>query len=161
MPGGRLRRTPPLAIAVIGAVTAIATAPTACTESPTAPSSYAPFSITDLRVGTGTEAVDGSIVTVNYTGWFYDPSKPDQKGVQFDSSLGRAPFAFTLGAGMVIAGWDQGVIGMKVGGLRRLVIPPSLGYGGTRRGSIPPNTTLVFEIELLDVVVLSQGDGQS
>lgn len=161
MPGGRLRRTPPLAIAVVGALAAVVTASTACTESPTAPSGYAPFRITDLRVGTGTEAVDGSIVTVNYTGWFYDASKPDQKGVQFDSSLGREPFAFTLGAGMVIAGWDQGVVGMKVGGLRRLVIPPSLGYGGTRRGSIPPNTTLVFEIELLDVVVLSPGDGQS
>ncbi len=128
-----------------------------CTGSPTAPSTYAPFSVTDLRVGTGPEAAAGNIVTVNYTGWFYDASKPDQKGLQFDSSLGRGPLAFTVGAGMVIAGWDQGVVGMKVGGLRRLVIPPSLAYGGRRQGPIPPNATLVFELELLDVVVLGEG----
>lgn len=138
------------------AVAAMLTAPSACTKSPTAPSSYAPFSVTDLRIGTGAEAVDGSIVTVNYTGWFYDPSKPDQKGVQFDTSVGRGPYTFTVGAGTVIAGWDQGVRGMKVGGLRRLVVPPSLAYGQVRRGSIPPNTTLVFEVELIEVVVLPQ-----
>jgi FKBP-type peptidyl-prolyl cis-trans isomerase FkpA len=121
-----------------------------CGASTTAPSS-APFSQTDLRVGTGADAVNGSLLTVNYTGWLYDAPQPDQKGTQFDSSVGRAPITFTLGGGQVIIGWEQGLPGMKVGGLRRLVIPPSLGYGASRYGIIPPNATLVFEIELLDV----------
>jgi len=122
-----------------------------CSHSPTSPSSSAPYSQTDLLEGTGAQAVTGSVVTVQYTGWLYDASKSDQKGLQFDSSVGRTPYSFTLGAGQVIGGWDQGVQGMKVGGLRRLVIPPSLAYGGSRYGPIPPYATLVFEIQLLDV----------
>jgi FKBP-type peptidyl-prolyl cis-trans isomerase FkpA len=122
-----------------------------CGETPTTPSSYAPYSQTDLRVGTGAAAVTTSTVTVHYTGWLYDSSQPQQKGAQFSSSAGRTPPSFTLGTSQVIAGWEQGVPGMLVGGLRRLVIPPSLAYGGTRNGVIPPNATLVFEIELLDV----------
>ena len=122
-------------------------------SSPTSPSTgSAPYSQTDLRVGTGAEATTGRRATVNYTGWLYDASRPEQKGQQFDTSVGRQPFTFTVGAGQVIAGWDRGVPGMKVGGQRRLVIPPELGYGS--RGSppvIPPNATLVFDIELLDV----------
>ena len=121
-----------------------------CSSSPTGPSNDAPFSQTDLRVGTGAVAAAGQTLTVNYTGWFYDASKPDQKGVSFDSTVGKSPFTFTLGAQQVIKGWDQGLPGMQVGGLRRLVIPPSLAYGSTRSGSIPPNSTLLFEIELLD-----------
>jgi FKBP-type peptidyl-prolyl cis-trans isomerase FkpA len=121
-----------------------------CAESATAPSS-APFSQADVRVGTGADAASGATATVNYTGWLYDASRPDHKGLQFDSSIGRTAFTFVLGAGQVIKGWDQGVPGMKVGGLRRLVIPPSLAYGDTRRGVIPPNATLLFEIELLNV----------
>ena len=121
-----------------------------CSSSPSSPSNDPPFSQTDLRVGTGAVAAAGQTLTVNYTGWFYDASKPDQKGLSFDSSVGKAPFTFTLGAEQVIKGWDQGLPGMKVGGLRRLVIPPSLAYGSTRSGSIPANTTLLFEIELLD-----------
>ena len=121
-----------------------------CSSSPSTPSNDPPFSQTDLRVGTGAVAAAGQTLTVNYTGWFYDASKPDQKGVSFDSTVGKAPFTFTLGAEQVIKGWDQGLPGMKVGGLRRLVIPPSLAYGSTRSGSIPANTTLLFEIELLD-----------
>lgn len=120
-----------------------------CTKAPTAPSHYAPFSQTDLRIGAGAGAANNNVLTVNYTGWFYDESKPDQKGVVFNSSVGVDPFVFTLGQGAVIAGWDQGLVGMRVGGLRRLVIPPSLAYGPTRRGLIPPNATLLFEIELL------------
>ena len=123
----------------------------ACSESPTAPSSYAPYSQTDLRTGTGPAAASGAAVTVQYTGWLYDAAQPEEKGLQFDTSAGRDAFTFTLGAGQVIAGWDRGVPGMHVGGLRRLVIPPSLAYGNTRRGAIPPNATLVFEIELLEV----------
>jgi len=122
-----------------------------CSNSPTAPSSYAPFSQTDLRAGAGASAAIGNTVTVNYTGWLYDSSKPDQKGLQFDSSVGTTPFTFTLGAGQVINGWEQGVPGMNAGGLRRLVIPPSLAYGASRNSIIPPYATLVFEIELLEV----------
>jgi FKBP-type peptidyl-prolyl cis-trans isomerase FkpA len=89
-------------------------------------------------------------LNVNYTGWLYNPSGTDGKGSQFDSSIGRAPFPFTLGAGQVISGWDRGVAGMRVGGQRRLVLPPELAYGSSGNGPIPPNATLVFDIELLD-----------
>ncbi len=121
-----------------------------CGDSPTAPST-APYRQSDVIPGSGTEAVPGAVVTVNYTGWLYDASKLDGKGLQFDSSSTTAPFAFTLGAGQVIQGWDKGVAGMKVGGLRRLVVPPSLGYGAVRYGPIPPDATLVFDIELVSV----------
>lgn len=121
-----------------------------CSNTPVSPSS-APFSQTDLRVGSGTAAVTGSTVTVQYTGWFYDASKADKRGVQFDTSIGRTALTFTLGAGSVVQGWEQGLVGMSVGGLRRLVIPPSMAYGSSRYATIPPNTTLVFDIELLDV----------
>jgi len=99
----------------------------------------------DLVVGTGKEALENSRVVVNYEGFLVD-------GTKFDSSYDRnEPFVFNLGAGEVIVGWDQGVVGMKVGGKRKLVIPPSLGYGSADLGVIPPNSTLVFEIELLKV----------
>jgi FKBP-type peptidyl-prolyl cis-trans isomerase FkpA len=135
---------------VFGALLALS-ALAGCTTSPTAPSNYAPFTKTDLVVGTGVAAIPGSVVTVNYTGWLYNGSKPEQKGAVFDSTLGGTPFTFTLGEGSVIQGWEQGVPGMNVGGTRRLLIPPSLAYGSSRVGAIPPNATLVFEIELLDV----------
>jgi len=120
-------------------------------SSPTAPSVNVPYSQVDILVGSGTEAVNGRRVTVNYTGWLYDQSAVGNKGTQFDSSVGGAPFPFTLGAGGVIRGWDQGVVGMRVGGQRRLVIPPSLAYGSSGRGPIPGNSTLIFDIELLAV----------
>lgn len=129
---------------------ALSAAIAGCNNSPTTPSSAA-FSQTDLQVGTGNAATSGSSVTVTYTGWFYDASKTDKKGLQFDSTAGQAPLTFTLGAGTVIPGWDQGVVGMRVGGLRQLIIPPSLGYGTVRYASIPPNATLVFDIELVGV----------
>lgn len=121
-----------------------------CSSSPTAPSTEV-FSKTDVKVGTGAEATSTSTVTVNYTGWFFDASKTDKKGLQFDTSYGRTPFIVQLGAGGVIEGWEQGVPGMRVGGQRRLLIPPSLGYGPNRVGLIPPNATLVFDIDLLEV----------
>ena len=121
-----------------------------CGSEITAPSS-APYSQTELHIGSGTEATVGTIVTVNYTGWLYDRTKTDNKGIQFDSSTNAGPFAFTLGQGQVIQGWDRGVPGMKIGGIRRLVIPPSLAYGAVRFGPIPPDATLVFDIELVDV----------
>ena len=107
----------------------------------------------DDLTGSGNEAVTGRQVSVHYTGWLYDQSRPDRKGTKFDSSRDRnEPFAFRLGAGQVIQGWDQGVAGMKVGGRRTLTIPPDLGYGGQGAGGvIPPNATLLFEVELLDV----------
>jgi len=98
-------------------------------------------------VGTGAAAANGQSLTVDYTGWLYDSTQPDEKGAVFDAS-GSTPFTFTLGNGSVIAGWDQGVVGMQVGGVRRLVIPPSLAYGAVRHGAIPPNATLLFEIHL-------------
>jgi FKBP-type peptidyl-prolyl cis-trans isomerase FkpA len=122
-----------------------------CSDSPSSPSTAPAFSQTDLRVGTGTEAVSGKTLTVNYTGWLYDAAKTDHKGLQFETSFGQTPFSFTLGTGQVIPGWDRGLTGMKVGGLRLLVIPSSLAYGGIRNGPIPPYATLIFEIELEDV----------
>jgi len=99
----------------------------------------------DIKVGTGTEAKEGSHVVVNYTGWLTN-------GKKFDSSVGREPFDFKLGAGEVIKGWDEGVEGMKVGGKRQLRIPASLGYGAQGAGGvIPPNATLIFDVELLRV----------
>ena len=113
------------------------------------PPAGVPFSSTDLVVGTGVQPVVGQPLTVNYTGWLYDANAPDNKGQQFDSGNG---FQFTLGVGQVIAGWDQGFNGMRVGGRRRLVIPPELAYGSQGAGGvIPPNATLVFDVELVSV----------
>jgi FKBP-type peptidyl-prolyl cis-trans isomerase FkpA len=107
----------------------------------------------DVKQGTGSEAVSGKPVVVHYTGWLYDPAKPDNKGAKFDSSRDRGqPFSFPLGAGRVIKGWDEGVAGMKVGGQRTLVIPASMAYGERGAGGvIPPNATLIFDVELLEV----------
>ena len=109
--------------------------------------------IVDVKVGTGAEAVAGKQVSVHYTGWLYDDMGSDIHGPKFDSSRDRGePFSFALGAGTVIKGWDQGVAGMKVGGQRTLIIPPELGYGSRGAGGvIPPNATLVFDVELLNV----------
>ncbi|MBI4887586.1 MAG: FKBP-type peptidyl-prolyl cis-trans isomerase [Acidobacteria bacterium] len=107
----------------------------------------------DDRVGTGADAQSGRVVTVHYTGWLYDAARPDHRGAKFDSSRDRnEPFSFNLGAGEVIPGWDQGVAGMKVGGRRMLTIPPGMGYGARGAGGvIPPNATLLFDVELLEV----------
>jgi FKBP-type peptidyl-prolyl cis-trans isomerase len=107
----------------------------------------------DVAVGSGTEAVTGKTVIVHYTGWLYDPAAADGHGAKFDSSVDRKePFGFPLGAGRVIKGWDEGVAGMKVGGKRTLVIPPEMAYGARGAGRvIPPNATLVFDVELLEV----------
>ena len=121
-------------------------------SSPAAPTpDAAPFSSTDLIVGTGAEATNGKTLTVNYTLWLYSSSAADHKGTQVQTTIGGSPFTFVLGAGRVIAGWEQGVPGMKVGGRRELVIPPSLGYGGAPQPGIPSNSTLVFDIDLLSV----------
>jgi len=129
--------------------------PAAGCNTPTNPTSLAAYSQTDLVVGTGAEATSGLTLSVNYTGWLYDSTKTDNKGLQFDTSTGRGQLTFIVGVGGVIAGWDKGIPGMKVGGVRRLIIPPSLGYGAVRTGPIPPNSTLVFDVELLSVTDLS------
>ena len=126
----------------------------------------------DVKIGSGKEAIAGKKVNVHYTGWLFDKSAPkecrelpqfvskeqvlsclENKGKKFDSSRDRpGNFKFKLGAGQVIKGWDQGVQGMKVGGQRTLIIPPSLGYGARGAGgAIPPNATLVFDVELMEV----------
>ncbi len=111
--------------------------------------------ITDVKVGKGKEALIGATVRMNYTGWLYRPLARKMHGKQFDSSLvaGREPLEFILGAGRVIKGWDQGIAGMKMGGKRTLIIPSELAYGskGAPGGDIPPNSALIFDVELLDV----------
>ena len=107
----------------------------------------------DNKVGAGPEAVTGKSVDVHYTGWIYSAVEPNHKGKKFDSSLDRGNrFSFPLGGGRVIKGWDEGVVGMKVGGQRTLIIPPDMGYGARGAGgAIPPNATLVFDVELFAV----------
>ncbi|MDB5316626.1 MAG: FK506-binding protein [Rhodospirillales bacterium] len=109
--------------------------------------------MTDTKVGDGDEAVAGMPVAVHYTGWLFDEAAADNKGTRFDSSFDRgSPFRFGLGQGMVIQGWDEGVVGMRVGGRRTLIIPPEKGYGARGAGGvIPPNATLLFEVELIEV----------
>jgi FKBP-type peptidyl-prolyl cis-trans isomerase len=106
---------------------------------------------TDLIVGAGADAVIGKHVTVNYTGWLYNATATDFKGAQFETSYGGAPYSFTLGVGQVISGLDVGVEGMRIGGKRLVVIPASMAYGSTGAGSIPPNSGVVFELDLQSV----------
>jgi FKBP-type peptidyl-prolyl cis-trans isomerase FkpA len=118
------------------------------------PSEIKNLIIEDLVTGTGQLAAKGKSLKVHYTGWFFDPKQPQMKGVQLDTSVGKEPFTFTLGEKQVIAGWDEGLVNMKVGGKRKLYIPADLAYGsrGTRDEVVPPNQALIFEIELLDVL---------
>ena len=149
---------------IVAAVVAIAaTVPVAIAQGTSPPASGQNSSTLDAKVmelkkidvkqGNGAEALTGKAVVVHYTGWLHDPGAPEGKGAKFDSSRDRGvPFGFFLGAGKVIKGWDQGVVGMKVGGQRTLVIPPALGYGERGAGGvIPPNATLIFDVELIEV----------
>ena len=151
-PGLLLRRT-----GIVGALLLAVALVTACGRPSLPPAAVedrvATLGVTDTVLGQGAEATPGSQVTVHYSGWLYDHTRPDQKGVEFDSSRKHgAPFTFALGQRAVIAGWDQGVAGMKVGGQRRLVIPSDLAYGDSGAGGvIPPGATLVFDVELVDV----------
>jgi len=133
---------------LIACVFALALLVSGCgNSSPTAPSANVPFSTVDLRVGTGAEATTGRLVTVNYAGWLYSAGGTDNKGTRFDAGT----FSYTVGQG-VIAGFSQGTVGMRVGGIRRVTIPPSLGYGAAGSPpTIPGNATLIFEIELVSV----------
>lgn len=146
---------------LLGLASAVSAAACGGSSSPTSPSQNAtwianvPFSTTDLTAGSGAEAVTGARLVVDYYGWLYSTATSDNKGSLFDTSLqtGRTPLQFVLGAGNVIRGWEQGIPGMRVGGVRRLIIPPELAYGSTGNQSIPPNATLVFEVRLNDIVV--------
>jgi len=129
-------------------------------QEPAAPAEppHEPLIITDLVIGIGDEALPGMVLVVHYTGWLFDEQARDHRGRQFDSSRDRKqPFSFPLGAGHVIRGWEQGVVGMRVGGLRRLIIPPSLAYGSRNVGNgiVPPDSTLLFEVELLAVELVT------
>ncbi len=134
-----------LALALVFGISVVVSA---CTGGATTPSQSPAFQKIDLSLGSGAVAALGNTLTVNYSGWLYDPTKADFKGLPFDSSTG---FSFTLGTGAVIAGWDQGLTGMNVGGVRRLIVPPSLAYGGSRSGKIPPDASLVFDVTLTAV----------
>lgn len=127
----------------------------ACTGKPApAPSGAVnSFEILDLKPGAGVPIASGQQAAVQYTGWLYEASATDKKGKQFDSSLSSGqPFRFVVGSGQVIKGWDQGVLGMKVGGRRRLVIPADLAYGDSGAGGvIPPGATLVFDVDLVGI----------
>ena len=107
------------------------------------------FSATDLTVTTGAQAANGDSLTVTYFGWLYDQTAPENKGLLFDSASDG--FTFVLGAGQVITGWDQGLVGLRVGAKRRLIIPPSMAYGASGAGSIPGNATLLFEVVLVSI----------
>ncbi|MEH0166586.1 FKBP-type peptidyl-prolyl cis-trans isomerase [Paucibacter sp. JuS9] len=115
-------------------------------------SSVTALKTTDIKVGTGATIATANAVMVHYTGWLYDQSKADFKGTKFDSSVDRnKPEEIVFGMGLVIKGWDQGLVGMKVGGKRQLIIPASLGYGSAGKGSIPGAAALVFDVELLSI----------
>ena len=143
------------ACAQTGTTPPAAAAPAAAPAPSAAPAVVTELVKKDIVEGQGKVAVKGKGVLVNYTGWFYDPAAPGMKGAKFDSSEGRStPFGFVVGAGRVIKGWDEGVPGMKEGGKRTLIIPPALAYGekGAGGGKIPPNATLLFEVELIKLL---------
>jgi FKBP-type peptidyl-prolyl cis-trans isomerase FkpA len=145
-------RVTPFRAAGLVLVLALSAGLVSCGEEPTAPSHFAAFSQTDLILGTGDAAASTNRLSVHYTLWLYDASAVDNKGVQVETSRGQAtPFSFVLGSGEVIEGWNRGLTGMRVGGQRRLIVPPSLAYGQERQGIIPPNATLLFEIELVSL----------
>lgn len=150
-----MRKFPGAAVLIVSAAVCLA----ACKPStPPAPAtSQAPaidsLVVNDVSVGTGDGIAAGQTAVVHYTGWLYDSSTPDHKGRKFDSSRDKGqPFRFKVGAGNVIKGWDEGVVGMTVGSRRELTVPPSLGYGASGAGGvIPPNAVLLFDVELLAI----------
>jgi FKBP-type peptidyl-prolyl cis-trans isomerase len=137
------------------AVVVLAALIAACGSKPPAVPGPEPSSMqsVDLKMGAGPEIAAGKIAVVQYTGWLYEASAPDNKGKQFDSSRSAGqPFRFPVGTGQVIKGWDKGVLGMKIGGSRRLVIPADMAYGDSGAGGvIPPGATLIFDIDLVAI----------
>jgi FKBP-type peptidyl-prolyl cis-trans isomerase FkpA len=144
------REAPPPASEPAAAAAPESTNPTEATDASTGTAMT--LKSIDLQPGTGPAIKAGQYALVHYTGWLFDAAATDNKGKQFDSSVGGEPFDFPVGGKHVIKGWDEGVAGMQVGGKRRLVIPPEMGYGASGAGGvIPPNATLVFDIELLEI----------
>jgi FKBP-type peptidyl-prolyl cis-trans isomerase len=139
-------RSPGLVLLVAASVVALS----ACDYVATEPS--LPFSKQDLRVGTGAEVTNGRTIIVHFQGWIHNADRPEGKGIQFVNTLNGLPTFFVVGAGDVITGLNLGVIGMREGGIRRLVIPPTLAYGAQGFGVIPPYSNLVYEIEVLEVI---------
>ena len=125
------------------------TSPTAPTSTASSSNPTVAFSATDLTVTTGAQAANGDSLTVTYSGWLYDQAAPENKGLLFDSASDG--FTFVLGVGQVITGWEQGLVGIRVGAKRRLIIPPSMAYGASGAGSIPGNATLLFEVVLVSI----------
>lgn len=154
-----MRTTLTIMVAAYATITLTACSREQPAPEPQAAETQAPAPITelqrvDLQVAPGEGISQGQRAVVHYTGWLYDPTAPDNKGMKFDSSRDRGqPFRFTIGAGQVIRGWEEGVQGMRAGSQRRLIIPSDLAYGesGAGGGVIPPNATLVFDIELLAI----------
>ena len=151
-----MRALPVLAICVVAMLAAACGGKQEAAKPAAAAAAVAPpteLQKTDIQKGTGEGISQGQVAVVHYTGWLYDPTAEAQKGAKFDSSRDHGqPFSFTIGHGDVIKGWDEGVQGMQPGGQRRLVIPPALGYGEVgAQNVIPPNATLVFEVELLKI----------
>jgi FKBP-type peptidyl-prolyl cis-trans isomerase len=142
-------RAPHVVLVCLSAVLALVAS--ACADVPGSPTPGPGLTSVDVRLGTGAEATSGQRLTVDYTLWLFDAGEPEQKGILLETSRGTQPFTFTLGAGVVIAGWDVGLPGMRQGGVRRLIIPPSLAYGARRQQVIPAFSTLVFDVELLAV----------
>lgn len=139
-------------LSVVATITSLALA--GCGDGPSAvPRGAITELVTvDQRIGDGETAARGMVAVVHYTGWLYDPETRDGRGERFDSSRDRGePFEFPIGAQRVIRGWDEGIAGMRVGGVRTLYLPPEYAYGASGVGTIPPESTLVFEVELLDL----------
>ena len=134
-----------------GCTVVVASAPTPILAAPASAAATLALTKNDTVTGTGKAATTGSTITVHYTGWLYSPKADKQHGTRFDSSVGAAPFTFVLGKGKVIPGWDEGLVGMKVGGKRTLIVPAAMAYGIKGRGPIPGGANLIFDIELLDV----------
>ena len=142
-------------------------APTTPEAPAPAPPLDVPFGVTDLEEGEGVAIENEWLVAIDYTGWLYDPATPDNRGEEFGSTSADGPFSFRLGFGLLIGGIEQGLAGMRVGGRRRIIVPPDLGFGAQGTSFIPGNATLLVEVELLDgaevpfeIVDLHEGDGE-
>jgi FKBP-type peptidyl-prolyl cis-trans isomerase len=147
-----------VALAVAACASVPSRAPTDRTAVGTFSTPVTELQFIDVGVGAGAEALPGMFVVLNYTGWVYDPLAPSHRGTKFDSSLDRdAAYGFFLDTGKVIKGWDEGIPGMKIGGKRTLAVPSSMAYGSGGSNVIPPNATLLFDIELLDVRLTRSG----
>ncbi|HSY30016.1 MAG TPA: FKBP-type peptidyl-prolyl cis-trans isomerase [Burkholderiaceae bacterium] len=145
-----------VSVAACGGGGSSSTSSTSSWATTSGSSAVTTLQVTDNVVGTGTPVVAGDTLTVNYTGWLYQTGDANSEGAEFDSTAGGSPFSFVVGEGNVIAGWDQGLIGMQAGGTRTLIIPSSLAYGTNGYGAIPGGAALVFTVQLASVTPPAQ-----